>query len=258
MTATLTTPTTSDEPPKPRPRGGWSVRSFSAALLPASSSPVHPDRRPQRCALRDRARHRAGRLSTRAARPRHRRTAHSRGADHDRAEHVDGGATLSARPAPAPATPRVMFTADGLGPSESRAVFIDPGTGEIRGDTTVYGTSGSLPLRTWLSTLHRNLTSAPGRLSAAGRLVARHRGRRGVGLWVIRIGVPRQEGLVPPRSEAHRVPPHLQLARVGWYLGRGRCAVPLGHRHHLVHLRRRQRLGPARRPGLGHRPSPPA
>src|SRR5690606_12677865 len=76
-------------------------------------------------------------------------------------EHVgdDAGVTLSAvRPAPEPGdTTRVMYRDDGLGESESRAVFVDPGSGEIRGDLTVYGTSGSLPLRTWVDHLHRNL-----------------------------------------------------------------------------------------------------
>ncbi|MFS0852947.1 PepSY-associated TM helix domain-containing protein [Microbacterium sp. 179-I 3D4 NHS] len=74
-------------------------------------------------------------------------------------EHIDGEATLSAvRPAPEPGdTSRILFAQEGLGPSKSRAVFIDPGTGEIRGDLTVYGTSGALPLRTWIDQLHRNL-----------------------------------------------------------------------------------------------------
>jgi len=77
------------------------------------------------------------------------------------------GAVLAAvRPAPEPGdTTRVMFAGDDLGASESRAVFVDPGTGEIRGDLTAYGTSGSLPVRTWISDLHRNLhLGEPGRL----------------------------------------------------------------------------------------------
>ncbi|OAH51921.1 peptidase [Microbacterium oleivorans] len=105
--------------------------------------------------------------------------------------HVGDAARLSAvRPAPEPGdTTRVMFAQDGLGASESRAVFIDPGTGEIRGDETVYGTSGSLPLRTAISTFHRNLgLGEPGRLyselaaSWLGIVVV-----AGVILWVIRI-----------------------------------------------------------------------
>ncbi|WP_020018097.1 PepSY-associated TM helix domain-containing protein [Promicromonospora sukumoe] len=80
---------------------------------------------------------------------------------------VDADAVLTAvRPAPEPGdTTRVMFGEDGLGPSESRAIFVDPATGEVRGDLTVYGSSGSLPLRTWISNLHRSLhLGDPGRL----------------------------------------------------------------------------------------------
>ncbi|WP_042958626.1 PepSY-associated TM helix domain-containing protein [Erwinia tasmaniensis] len=62
------------------------------------------------------------------------------------------------RPAPHQGeTTRVMFYRDDLAPSETRAVFIDPKTLEVRGELTAYGTSGILPLRTWLDYLHRNL-----------------------------------------------------------------------------------------------------
>lgn len=62
------------------------------------------------------------------------------------------------RPAPHQGdTTRVMFFRDDLGPSETRAVFIDPKTLEVRGELTAYGTSGILPLRTRLDYLHRNL-----------------------------------------------------------------------------------------------------
>ncbi|MFE8049364.1 PepSY-associated TM helix domain-containing protein [Brenneria goodwinii] len=54
-------------------------------------------------------------------------------------------------------TTRVMFTSRELGPSENRAIFIDPISLEVRGDETVYGTSGVLPFRTWLDYLHRGL-----------------------------------------------------------------------------------------------------
>ncbi|MET2010476.1 PepSY domain-containing protein [Microbacterium chocolatum] len=100
------------------------------------------------------------------------------------------GAVLSAvRPAPEPGdTTRVMFTQEGLGASESRAVFVDPGTAEVRGDQIVYGTSGSLPLRTWISNTHRSL-----HLGDAGRLYSELAASwlgvvvlAGVGLWVIR------------------------------------------------------------------------
>nr|WP_240629956.1 PepSY-associated TM helix domain-containing protein [Brenneria alni] len=65
---------------------------------------------------------------------------------------------IAIRPAPTQGeTTRVMFASSELGPSESRAIFIDPATLEIRGDETVYGTSGILPFRIWLDYLHRGL-----------------------------------------------------------------------------------------------------
>jgi uncharacterized iron-regulated membrane protein len=68
-------------------------------------------------------------------------------------------ATLFAvRPATAEGrTTRVMFSGPDLGASESRAIFVDPVTLRITGDWTVYGTSGTLPLRTTLDRLHRDL-----------------------------------------------------------------------------------------------------
>ncbi|RJK98319.1 PepSY domain-containing protein [Vallicoccus soli] len=73
---------------------------------------------------------------------------------------------VAVRPAPTPSdTTRVMFAVGDLAESETRAVFVDPGTGEVRGELTVYGTSGVLPLRTWVSQLHRHLhLGEPGRL----------------------------------------------------------------------------------------------
>lgn len=127
-------------------------------------------------------------------------------------EHVDSGpgadgATLAAvRPAPGPGdTSRIMFAQEGLGSSESRAVFVDPGTGEIRGDLTVYGTSGSLPLRTWISNLHRTL-----HLGDLGRnyseLAASWLGivaLAGLVLWIVRIRKARvRRDLVRP-NRAH-------------------------------------------------------
>lgn len=104
--------------------------------------------------------------------------------------YIGVAATLSAvRPAPQPGTTtRVMFSAPELGPSESRAVFIDPVTAEIRGDLLVYGTTGVLPLRTWLDQFHRSLLlGEPGRiyseLAASWLWVA---ALGGLALWVIR------------------------------------------------------------------------
>ena len=117
--------------------------------------------------------------------------------------YVGETATLSAvRPAPKPGTTtRVMFKSPELGESESRAVFIDPVTAEIRGDLLVYGTSGVLPLRTWLDQLHRSLLlGEPGRiyseLAASWLWVA---ALGGFALWIIRrrraSGAVRSKGL---------------------------------------------------------------
>ncbi len=118
--------------------------------------------------------------------------------------YIGEAATLSAvRPAPQPGrTTRVMFQAPGLGASESRAIFIDPVTAEIRGDLLVYGTSGVLPLRTWLDQFHRSLLlGEPGRLYselAASWLWVAALG--GFALWYIR----RRRGGGPVRSKGLR------------------------------------------------------
>jgi uncharacterized iron-regulated membrane protein len=91
------------------------------------------------------------------------------------------GSLVAVRPAPEPGdTTRVLFAEEGLGESERRAVFVDPGTGKVTGDLVVYGTSGSLPLRMTLSQLHRNLMlGEPGRLYS--ELAASW-------LWVVALG----------------------------------------------------------------------
>ncbi|MFI2362951.1 PepSY-associated TM helix domain-containing protein [Promicromonospora sp. NPDC019610] len=117
---------------------------------------------------------------------------------------VGADAVLTAvRPAPEPGeTTRVMFAEDGLGPSESRAIFVDPATGEVRGDLTLYGSSGALPLRTWISNLHRSLhLGDPGRLyselaaSWLGIVVV-----AGLILWIGRLRASRRAaGVVRPK-----------------------------------------------------------
>lgn len=117
--------------------------------------------------------------------------------------YIGEAATLSAvRPAPQPGTTtRVMFQAPSLGASERRAIFIDPVTAEIRGDLLVYGTSGVLPLRTWLDQFLRSLLlGEPGRLYselAASWLWVAALG--GFALWYIR-----RRGGGPVRSKGLR------------------------------------------------------
>ncbi|VEA66864.1 Uncharacterized iron-regulated membrane protein [Serratia plymuthica] len=68
-------------------------------------------------------------------------------------------ASLSAvRPSPGEGeNTRVLFNVAGLKASERLAVFVDPVTAQTHGAMTVYGTSGVLPLRTWLDQFHRSL-----------------------------------------------------------------------------------------------------
>lgn len=61
---------------------------------------------------------------------------------------------------------RVLFDDPSL-PSESytRVVFVDPGTGAIDGESVQYGSGQALPIRTWLSEVHRRLhLGEPGRI----------------------------------------------------------------------------------------------
>ncbi|MFV8174278.1 PepSY-associated TM helix domain-containing protein [Mycolicibacterium peregrinum] len=75
-------------------------------------------------------------------------------------------AVTAVRPATGPGeTTRVMFDDPSLGESERHAVFIDPVTGASHGELTVYGSSGALPLRTWIDQMHRSLhLGEPGRM----------------------------------------------------------------------------------------------
>lgn len=98
-----------------------------------------------------------------------------------RARIGEAARLAAVRPAPAPGfTTRVMFAQAGAGPSEHRALFVDPVSGEIRGDLPVYGTSGVLPLRTWIDRLHRSLL-----LGEWGRLYSE---LAASWLWVAAVG----------------------------------------------------------------------
>ncbi|MCP3426381.1 PepSY domain-containing protein [Rothia sp. AR01] len=106
--------------------------------------------------------------------------------DQDRAAGGAGDVAaeqLSAvRPAPAPdETTRVMFIdPEEAEASESHAVFVNPVTNEVQGELTAYGSSGALPLRTWIDQLHRSLNLGdPGRIYS--ELAASW-------LWVVALG----------------------------------------------------------------------
>jgi uncharacterized iron-regulated membrane protein len=75
-----------------------------------------------------------------------------------RKAHPEG--TLSAvRPSPArDATTRVLLSGvPGVGKDHTLAVFVDPYTGKVRGALEQYGSTGALPLRTWIDEFHRDL-----------------------------------------------------------------------------------------------------
>ncbi|GAA2314434.1 PepSY-associated TM helix domain-containing protein [Streptomyces violaceusniger] len=86
------------------------------------------------------------------------------------------------RPSPeAGATTRVLLSGvKGVDPEHKLAVFVDPYTGKVRGALEQYGTSGALPLRTWIDDLHRNL-----HLGDTGRLYSE---LAASWLWVITGG----------------------------------------------------------------------
>ncbi|SDN46947.1 PepSY-associated TM helix domain-containing protein [Vreelandella arcis] len=85
------------------------------------------------------------------------------------------------RPAPESGdTTRIMFSDSSLGPSQHKAVFIDPVTLNVTGEANVYGTSGVLPLRTQVDLFHRQLL-----LGDIGRLYSE---LAASWLWVMALG----------------------------------------------------------------------
>lgn len=120
----------------------------------------------------------------------------------------DGGRLAAVRPAPEPGTTtRIMFAVTGMGPSEHRAVFVDPANVQIRGDLGVYGTSGALPIRAWIDLLHRSL-----HLGDVGRLYSELAASwlwvlalGGLVLWVLRARLQRRASPVSQGIAGHRV-----------------------------------------------------
>ncbi|WP_405873064.1 PepSY domain-containing protein [Streptomyces zaomyceticus] len=68
------------------------------------------------------------------------------------------GTVTAAWPGAEPgATTRVLMADPDVPEGTSLAVFVDPYTGDVRGQLPSYGSSGALPLRTWIDGLHRDL-----------------------------------------------------------------------------------------------------
>ncbi|MEU6140417.1 PepSY domain-containing protein [Streptomyces sp. NPDC047081] len=98
-----------------------------------------------------------------------------------RKAHPEG--TVSAvRPSPEDdATTRVLLSGvNGVDPDHTLAVFVDPYTGKVRGALEQYGSTGALPLRTWIDEFHRDL-----HLGDTGRLYSEFAASW---LWVIAGG----------------------------------------------------------------------
>ncbi|WP_081235990.1 PepSY-associated TM helix domain-containing protein [Streptomyces viridosporus] len=92
------------------------------------------------------------------------------------------GTVAAVRPSPEPdATTRVMLSGvPGVDPGHTLAVFVDPYTATVRGALEQYGSSGALPLRTWIDEFHRDL-----HLGETGRLYSE---LAASWLWVIAGG----------------------------------------------------------------------
>ncbi|CCK25562.1 integral membrane protein [Streptomyces davaonensis JCM 4913] len=92
------------------------------------------------------------------------------------------GAVAAVRPSPEDdATTRVMLSGvEGVNEERTLAVFVDPYTAEVRGSLEQYGSTGALPLRTWIDEFHRDL-----RLGETGRLYSE---LAASWLWVIALG----------------------------------------------------------------------
>ncbi|MBH0775626.1 PepSY domain-containing protein [Nocardia sp. NEAU-351] len=133
--------------------------------------------------------------------------------------------------APAPEsddTTRVLFSDPSLGESERRAVFVDPYTARPVGESVVYGSSGALPLRTWIDRLHRDL-----HLGETGRLYSELAaswlwaiGLAGLVLWIRRVRARRTRNSVgrlfaPDRSARGR------LRNLNWHGAIGVWVLPL-------------------------------
>ncbi|EWC62593.1 putative iron-regulated membrane protein [Actinokineospora spheciospongiae] len=110
-------------------------------------------------------------------------------------QEVPEGKLVSVRPGATPTdSTQVVFHLPDAGSSFNQTVFVNPHDGEIRGSLETYGSSQALPVRAWLSGLHRNL-----HLGEFGRLYSELAASWlgvlvlvGLGLWVGRRGVLRR------------------------------------------------------------------
>ncbi|WP_110876860.1 PepSY-associated TM helix domain-containing protein [Franconibacter helveticus] len=110
-------------------------------------------------------------------------------------------------------TTRVMFADPALGPSETRGIFIDPVTLAVKGDMTVYGTSGILPLRQWIDYLHRSLL-----LGDMGRIYSE---LAASWMWVAAIGGIALWWLTRPKRQLRPAKKNAFARARGWHVTSG-------------------------------------
>ncbi|MFG3344988.1 PepSY-associated TM helix domain-containing protein [Streptomyces sp. NPDC048018] len=104
----------------------------------------------------------------------------SRQVEAARAADPDGTVTAVWPGAEPGATTRVLMADPDVPEGTSLAVFVDPYTGDIRGQLPSYGSSGALPLRTWLSQFHVDLH--------LGELGRNYSELAASWLWVVALG----------------------------------------------------------------------
>ncbi|MEU3603659.1 PepSY domain-containing protein [Streptomyces sp. NPDC006798] len=117
------------------------------------------------------------------------------------------GTVVAVRPATGERdTTRVLMDAPGVPEGTTLAVFVDPHTGKVRGELPSYGSSGALPLRTWLDELHRDL-----RLGEFGRNYSELAASwlwvvalGGLALWIGRRRASRRDLFLPERGTKGR------------------------------------------------------
>ncbi|MEV7086701.1 PepSY domain-containing protein [Streptomyces sp. NPDC093085] len=123
-----------------------------------------------------------------------------------RAAHPEGTVTSVRLPSEEGATTRVLMSTPDMEEFKSLAVFVDPYTAEVRGTLISYGSSGALPVRTWLSEVHRHLQlGEPGRIYselAASWLWVVALG--GLVLWISRKRSSKRALVVPERGARGR------------------------------------------------------
>ncbi|MCS0636275.1 PepSY domain-containing protein [Streptomyces sp. LP05-1] len=123
-----------------------------------------------------------------------------------RKAHPDATVTAVWPAAEEDATTRVLMAGPEVPEDRSLAVFVDPYTAEVRGALPSYGSSGALPLRTWIDQLHANLLlGEPGRVYselAASWLWVVALG--GVLLWLGRRRTARRALVLPESGPASR------------------------------------------------------